>query len=543
MTGSSESGRDAVLGHLRRQADWDVIVVGGGATGLGVAVDAAARGYRVLLLEAVDYAKATSSRSTKLIHGGVRYLEQGHVKLVYEALRERGILLRNAPTLVRPLPFLVPCYSGFETLWYGIGLGLYDKMAGRLRTGKTRRLDRRSALEGLPSLSARKLRGGILFYDAQFDDSRLAVLLLRNIQRLGGVAVNHCRVESFLWEDGRIRGVVARDAFSDADFELRAKVVVNATGPFADQIRRLEDPETRATLVLSRGSHLILPGTAVSGGIGLLIPKTRDGRVLFAIPWKDRMLVGTTDIPVAEPEWEPQPTAEEWDFLLEHLALYLPGTEKEPVLSAFAGLRPLAAGKADSRANTAAVSRDFMIEVSRGGLVSVLGGKWTTYRRMAEATVDRAAEVGGLPRRACRTSDMPLEWFPFAGRLGWDADPSWEPSEVATMVQERPELLEAFHPRLPYSRLAVVAAVRWEQAMTVEDVLARRTRSLLLDASAACEAAPEVANVMALEFGTDERWVETQVKEFQTLARRYTPPSTVGGDRVPSAGPGSPGGL
>ncbi|GAB4235291.1 MAG: glycerol-3-phosphate dehydrogenase/oxidase [Acidobacteriota bacterium] len=515
--------RAETLDELGRGETWDLVVIGGGATGLGVALDAVARGYRTLLLEAVDYGKGTSSRSTKLIHGGVRYLARGELRLVWEALHERGRLVRNAPRSVRPLSFLVPCETWGKRLYYGAGLRLYDYLSGSLRIGRTKW---RTAVELerlAPALKREKLLGAYQYWDAQFDDARFAVLLLRNIERRGGRCVNHCRVVGLLSRRGKTGGVLVRDTLEGREIEVPARVVINAAGPFADEIRRMEDPAAPARVLLSRGAHLVLPAAGFPEDVGVLVPRTRDGRVLFALPWWGRTLVGTTDVPQAELDWEPAVSEEEFEYLDAHLRRYLPGLEARAALSRFAGLRPLvAAGDAGgARGGTAAVSRDFAVEVSRKGLVSVLGGKWTTYRLMAEAAVARAAEAGGLPCRPAGTRNLRLEPESLSGTLGWDMDPAWDPAEVRDLLAAEPGLLAPLHERLPYSWLALAAGVRWEQAQTVEDLLARRTRSLLLDAAAAVEAAPAVARWLARRLERAEDWAEEELHRFLQVARVY----------------------
>jgi glycerol-3-phosphate dehydrogenase len=502
-----------------------VLVVGGGATGLGVAIDVASRGYRTLLLERSDFAKGTSSRSTKLIHGGVRYLQQGNVALVLEALRERGLLLKNAPHLVGNLSFVVPAYDWWEGPFYGAGLRLYDFLAGRLGLGPSRRLSRKETLKRIPTLEPEGLRGGIVYQDGQFDDARLAVALALTLAGHGGVPINYMEVTGLLKSGGLVRGVRARDAERGEELEIRARVVVNATGVFADGLRRIDDPSSEPLLAPSQGVHLVLDGSFLPGTNAVMVPHTADGRVLFAVPWHCRTVVGTTDTPVTPgdiPSDEPRPLAQEVEFLLTHAARYLThDPSPADVLSCFAGLRPLVrAGEARS---TAALSRDHTLIVAPSGLVTITGGKWTTYRKMGQDTVDQAALVGGLPERPSGTESLRLHGWteeipPPAEGTAYGSDTA----AVHLLAGQHPGWGERLHPRLPYRVCEVAWAARHEMARTVEDVLARRTRALLLDARASLDAAPAVARLLAAELGRDEGWEQAQVAAYGAVARGYT---------------------
>lgn len=515
--------RHDLLHQLDTQSQpWDLIVIGGGASGLGTAVEAAARGLRTLLLEQKDFAAGTSSRSTKLIHGGVRYLRQGRLGLVKQALHERGLLLQNAPHLVHGLSCVLPLYAPWEGLYYGIGLKLHDLLAGRAELAPSRRLSREETLRLIPTLQPSGLRGGIVYQDGQFDDARLAVSLARTLLDLGGRPLNYLAVNGFLKAGGRIAGVRACDRETGREYELRSRVVVNAGGVFSDELRRLDDPEAVPIIAPSQGVHLVLDRSFLPGDCALVVPRTDDGRILFAIPWHDRVLIGTTDTPIAKVSLDPSPLPEEIDFLLAHAARYLSRKPaREDVRSVFAGLRPLvSSGK---RVKTAALSRGHTILVSVSGLVSVAGGKWTTYRRMAEDTVDRATAVTGLVAGPSVTERLRLH--------GWREQPAAEPWEVygsdtealGTLASVLPAGNELLHPQLPYRVCEVVWAVRHEFARSVEDVLARRTRALFLDASASMAMAPRVAELMAAELGRDETWQRRQVAGFRALARNYLP--------------------
>jgi len=513
--------REEMLKQLEKEPLWDMIVIGGGATGLGTAVEAASRGYRTLLLEQSDFAKGTSSRSTKLIHGGVRYLQQGNLSLVLEALRERGLLIRNAPHLVHNLSFVVPVYDWWEGPFYGVGLKLYDVLAGRLGLGPSRLLSLEETLAHIPTVELNGLRGGVIYHDAQFDDARLAISLALTLEDLGGVALNYLQVTGMLAEGGLVTGLEALDAESGREFRIRGRVVVNAAGPFIDSVRRMIDPAAVELITPSQGVHLVLDGSFLSGDSAIMVPQTDDGRVLFAVPWHGRTIVGTTDTPVAAASLEPRPLPEEIAFLLTHAARYL---TRHPVaadvLSAFAGIRPLV--RSGNNGDTASLSRDHTLLVDSSGLVTIAGGKWTTYRKMGEDAVSAAAQVAGLDERPSVTSGLHIHGW----REGIAAGEPWQvygsdAAALKQMLAENPAWREPLHRALPYCKGEVVWGVRREWARTVEDVLARRTRALLLDARASIAAAPAVAELMAKELGKDREWQESQVAEFCELARGY----------------------
>jgi glycerol-3-phosphate dehydrogenase len=485
-----------------RREPWDVAVIGGGATGVGVAVDAASRGYSVLLVERGDFGVGTSSRSTKLVHGGVRYLRQGNVRLVTDALRERGRLRRNAPHVVHDLAFVLPCYRRFDLLKFGVGLTAYDLLAGRERFGRSRVVSAAETVRRLPTVRSGGLRGGVVYHDGQFDDARLLIDLVRTAADHGAVVLNYAPAVGLTRDPGgRIDGVIVRDAEGGAEWRAAARAVVNAAGPFCDEVRRLADPAARPLVAASQGSHVVLPRAFLPGHDALLVPETPDGRVLFVIPWLGHTLVGTTDVAVPTAPAEPTPAAAEIDFILETAGRYLakPPTRSD-VLSTFAGVRPLV--KAGGGA-TAALSRDHTIREDAPGLLTITGGKWTTYRAMAEDCVDQAAALAGLPRRPCRTATMPIR----------PPDPPTVP------------VGEGLHPALPYSQGDVVRAARSEMARTVEDVLSRRLRVLPLNAAAAVPMAPQVAELIAGELGRDRAWEDEQVRAFTRLAAGYRPPS------------------
>lgn len=513
--------------HLERARDpeqvWDILIIGGGATGLGAAVDAASRGYSVLLLERDDFAKGTSSRSTKLVHGGVRYLKQGNISLVNEALRERGRLRENAPHLVRHLSFIVPNYDWWEGPFYGVGLKLYDLLAGKMGLKPSRWLSKDKTLSKLPNLNAEDLRGGVMYYDGQFDDARLAIHLAMTAHDHGASLINYCEALELIKEGDITRGVTALDKESGERLEVRAQVIINATGVFVDQLRLLDEPDQEPMISPSQGVHIVLPGRFLNSDTAIMVPQTDDGRVLFAIPWYDKLVVGTTDTAVDQAVSEPRPLKEELEFILTHAQEYLEEAPTEAdVLSCFAGLRPLVSAGKGKR--TSSLSRDHTIHVSRSGLITITGGKWTTYRKMAEDVINEAMGIGGLEERSCVTMDLKLhgwceptsdEIIDFRSVYGADL------SSVDALIDQDPLLAETIHERLPYRGAEVVWAARAEMARTVEDVLARRTRALLLDARASIESAPKVAAWMARELGYDQAWVDEQVERYTELARGY----------------------
>jgi glycerol-3-phosphate dehydrogenase len=515
--------RVEMLQRLDDGTVWDMIVIGGGASGLGAAVEAASRGYRTLLLEQSDFAKGTSSRSTKLIHGGVRYLRQGNLSLVLESLRERGMLIRNAPHLVRDMSFVVPLYDWWEGPFYGVGLKLYDVLAGRLGLGSSRLLSREDTLHRIPTVETKGLRGGVIYHDCQFDDARLAISLAMTLADLGGTPISYLQVTDMYKEGGLTAGVLARDLESGREFRVKGRVVINAAGPFADSVRRMSDPGAREIITHSQGIHLVLDGSFLPGDSAIMVPHTDDGRVLFAIPWHGRTVVGTTDTPVPAASLEPRALPEEIDFLLMHASRYL---SRHPapadVLSVFAGIRPLV--RTHLGAETASLSRDHTLIVDDSGLVTIAGGKWTTYRKMGADTVTVAARVGGLDDLPSVTEGLRIHgWYDGIGledlfRAYGSAAPQLE-----RMLDEKSEWREPLHPSFPYRVGEVVWATRHEWARTVEDVLARRTRALLLDAKASMDAAPRVAELMAAELGRDRVWQEAQVSAYRDLARGYLP--------------------
>ncbi len=513
--------RAAITAALEdRSTVWDFIIIGGGATGVGIAIDAASRGYKPLLIEAYDFGKGTSSRSTKLVHGGVRYLQQGNISLVLEALKERGLMRQNAPHLVHDLAFIVPNYTWWEAPFYGIGLRVYDFLAGRHGFGPSRNLSRKKTLERIPTIETGGLRGGVIYYDGQFDDARLLINMAQTAVEHGAVLANYVRAQSLIKERDIVRGVVAVDGESGAEYTLRGRVVVNATGAFADGVRHMDEPAAPAMISPSQGVHIVLDRSFLPGDSAIMVPHTDDGRVLFAIPWHDHTLIGTTDTSITAAEVEPRALPEELDFLVTHAARYL---SKDPsdsdVLSLFTGIRPLVA--AGDAASTASLSRDHTLYISSSGLVTITGGKWTTYRKMAEDTVDQAATVAELEPAPCVTRDLRIHGYVKKSReLGALALYGADACHINNLISENPEWAAPLHPDLTACAAEVVWAVRQEWARTPEDFLARRIRALFLNARAAIAAAPEVAVLMARELGHDEAWQQDQVRALTELARQ-----------------------
>ncbi|MEO6212572.1 MAG: FAD-dependent oxidoreductase [Vicinamibacterales bacterium] len=515
--------RDQMLTRIaRQQQPWDMAVIGGGATGAGIALDAASRGYSVVLLEQSDFGKGTSSRSTKLVHGGVRYLQQGNVSLVKEGLRERTLLHQNAPHLVTRLPLIIPAYEWWERAWYGTGLKLYDLLAGRCDFAPSRVVSRDDTIRTLPTLRPDGLKGGVLFHDGQFDDARLLIHLAWTAAEQGAALLNYARVSGVSKNTaGAVDGVVVEDVESARELRLAARVVVNATGAFVDDIRQFAAPDVAPMVTLSQGTHIVLSRGFLPGDTAIMVPRVGDGRVLFAIPWNGHTLVGTTDTPIAAPAVEPQALGTEVDFLLETAGRYLRRPpRREDVMSVFTGIRPLVSGKTTHV--TAALSRDHTIHVDPSGLVTTTGGKWTTYRRMAEDTVDRAASVAGLPRRPNVTPSLRIHGFDTdAARHGALRPYGADAPAIIALSSGDHALGERLHPELTLTAAEVIWGARHEMARTLEDVLARRARALFLNARAAVEVGPRVVSILARELARDAAWERSQVAAFAAIAETY----------------------
>ncbi len=504
------------------RGEWDMVIVGGGATGVGVAIDAASRGYNTLLLEQSDFGKGTSSRSTKLVHGGVRYLEQGNVSLVMEALKERGLLRQNAPHLVSDLAFVVPNYDWWEAPFYGLGLKVYNLLSGKYGFGSSKILSKEETLERLPTIKQDGLRGGVIYYDGQFDDSRLLINMVTTADEQGATLLNYAPVSALSKDaDGFVNGVTAQDLESGREFEIAAKVVINATGPFTDHLRRLSDGNVKPMISPSQGIHLVFDRSFLPGQSAIMVPHTSDGRVMFAIPWHEHTVVGTTDTPIPEAVLEPAPMEKEIEFILTTAAQYLhKAPTRSDVLSVFTGIRPLV--KASDSGNTAALSRDHTIHIDESGLLNITGGKWTTYRHMAEDCVNHAATLAKLPDKQCVTRQLNIHGF--HGQAAKFAALSFYGSDapaIQKLMREDAALAQPLTAALPYTGAEVIWAVRSEMARTVDDVLARRTRALFLNVNAALECAPRVASLMAQELAKEASWEAEQIRAFQEVAGHF----------------------
>lgn len=518
--------REESIERIRHRTDpWDIVIIGGGATGIGTALDAASRGLRTVLVEQSDFGKGTSSRSTKLVHGGVRYLEQGNITLVRDALRERTLLRNNAPHLVHDMPFLIPCRSWWQRFYYGVGVKFYDFLAVRNSFGRSYGVSKDRAIEKIPSLRQDELRGGVIYHDGQFDDSRLLMNMARSARDQGACLVNYMAATELIKDErGTIVGVIVKDGETVEEFELRGHCVINAAGPFCDSIRALDNPNQETMIAPSQGVHIVLPRSFFPGDTAMIVPKTSDGRVIFLIPWHDHVIVGTTDTAIPEATMEPVAQDQEIAFLLKTTGEYL---NKQPttndVMSVFTGIRPLVKG--DKSARTASLSRDHVIRISDSGLVTIAGGKWTTVRKMAEDCVNRACKVNELKCDPCVTKNLKLHGYTTNHADDERAFYGSDLSALESLEANSPALAKPLSPALTIRGSDVVWATREEMARTVEDVLARRTRSLFLNSAAAVEIAPQVARLMAAELQEDDTWCTEQLENFNSVAASYLPPT------------------
>ncbi|MGV0927882.1 FAD-dependent oxidoreductase [Empedobacter sp. ULE_I145] len=515
--------RSLLLNQIESTKDWDVIIIGGGATGLGCAMDASTRGFKTLLVEQADFAKGTSSKATKLLHGGVRYMAQGDIGLVKEACHERGLLLKNAPHLTRNTSFVIPNYTYFDNILYTVGLKFYDFLAGKLSLGKSKYIGNKNTVKMLPTIKKEGLKGGVVYQDGQFDDSRLAVNVAETAVENGACVLNYTKVIGLLKDNyGKISGVKIKDLDSDKVYELNAKVVINATGVYADNVLQLDKPDAPHMVKPSQGVHITIDKSFLPGENALMIPKTSDGRVLFAVPWHDKLILGTTDTLRDHAELEPRALDEEIDFILTTAQQYLTKKPtKDDVLAIFAGLRPLAAPQADGK-KTKEISRSHKIIISDSGLITIIGGKWTTFRRMAQDTIDKAIELNKIPQKNCNTESLHIHGYDTTVNHADDLHfYGSDLEQIKKIEQENPDFAKKLLPKYEYTYACVVFAVRNEMALKLEDVLARRIRLLILDAKGAVEIARDVATVMANELGKDQEWIDKEVKDFTELAKIY----------------------
>jgi glycerol-3-phosphate dehydrogenase len=507
--------RDKNINKIATEKEWDLIVIGGGASGLGVAVDACSRNLKVLLIEEFDFSKGTSSRSTKLVHGGVRYLKNGELSLVIEALKERGIMLNNAPHLVRNMSFIIPTYDWWDTPFYGIGLKVYDLMAGKLGLGPSQFLSKKETIEKIPNVNQDELNGGIIYHDGQFDDARMGISLAHTVEEHGGAVVNYLKWDSFIYENGQVSGIKVTDQITQSSYALKAKVVVNATGVFAEKIMRADEPKAELKIKPSQGVHLVLDKSFLKSENAIMVPNTSDGRVLFAVPWHDVVVVGTTDTEVNNISIEPKASDQEIDFILSNAEKYMTRKPKRSdVKSVFAGLRPLISKENKS---SKSLSRKHTIYKSKKGVYHLLGGKWTTYRKMGRDVLELIASTGQLKFEPSKTEELRI--FGYKSNVSW-SDPlhfyGSEKEHVMSMGSNKP-----LSPLLPLTEAQIIYAIRYEMALNLEDVLSRRTRCLLLNAKECILIAPEVARIMRSELNAEENWEQEQIKLFLDLAKNY----------------------
>ena len=512
--------RSHLIKELNNNSTWDIIIIGGGATGLGTAVDASSRGYKTLLLEQADFCKGTSSKATKLVHGGVRYLAQGNIQLVREASIERGLLYKNAPHLFKNLMFIIPNYSYFNNILYTVGLKFYDMLSGSLSLGSSTFLSKSKGLKKIKNIDASNLKGFTTYHDGQFDDSRLGINLAQTAINFGGSALNYFKVDNLIKSNDKITGVVATDLESKRTYELKAKVVINATGVYADQILEFDSKISKKIIQPSQGIHIILPKHFYPNDEALMIPKTSDGRVLFIIPWHDKIIIGTTDTKVNCFDLEPTALHVEIDFILENCKKYLvTSPNKSDILSVFAGLRPLAATTTDK---TKEISRSHKIIVSKSNLITIIGGKWTTYRKMAEDVIDKAINRNLLSDKKCQTKNLKIHGYLINSEIN---NPLYfygsDLVQIKNIENENMEFLKKIHPNYPYTIACLIFSIRNEMVLKVEDFLARRIRLLFLDVEAALASAELVAQIIAKELGKNEQWIVEEINLFTKLCKRY----------------------
>jgi glycerol-3-phosphate dehydrogenase len=507
------------LKKIAKKKIWDLVVIGGGSSGLGVAVDSASRGYKTLLIEKHDFSKGTSSRSTKLVHGGVRYLQNGDISLVVEALKERGIMRKNAPHLVRDLSFVIPSYDWWNSPFYGIGLKIYDMMSGKLGLGPSTLLSRDEIIKLIPNVKKKGLKGGVIYHDGQFDDARMAISLAQTAENHGATLINYFGFEDFIKEKEMISGIHAKDYSENKKYKIMAKGVINATGVFSDSVTNLDIKKRKKTIVPSQGVHIVLDKSFLAGNHAIMVPHTTDGRVLFAVPWNNYVIVGTTDTQIEKTDIEPKPLQEEIKFILKNAGSYMKSAPTfKDIKSVFAGLRPLAATENNEKA-TKEISRHHKVTVSTSGLISILGGKWTTYRKMAEDTVNTARTVAGLQERQCITHNLTIHGYDYSSN--WKNPIHFYGTDIEKIENLCDEGNSSISKKFFISKNQIIWSIRNEMAMTLEDVMARRTRSLFLDAIESLRIAPKVLEIMAREMKKNTNWIKNESANFEKVARNY----------------------
>ena len=501
---------------------YDFIIIGGGATGIGVALEASARGYSVVLLEKSDFTKSTSSKATKLLHGGVRYLAQGDIGLVREAVVERGLMLKNAPHITKSQSFIIPTHGLYDEVLYTVGLTFYDLLAGKLSLGRSRRISKAKTLERISLINPDKISAGVVYYDGQFDDSRMAINVLQSSVEMGAQVVNYCSVDGLVKDtNGKLTGVKVIDEEDGTSFEIKGKQVVNATGVFADDVLQMDSPGAEKTIAPSQGVHLILDKSFLPGDDAITIPKTDDGRVLFLVPWHNKVIVGTTDTPLEQESLEPVALEEEIGFILSTASRYLTKAPKRSdVLSVFAGLRPLAATKGKGN-KTKEISRSHKIYTSKSGLLTMVGGKWTTFRRMGEDLVNKAEKNNNWSH--VRTKTKHLKIHGYKENVNYDNPLHFYGSDEEPLLElsKQNGWDSSISDSMGVIKAQVIWAVRNEMALNVEDFLARRVRCQLLDAKESVKMAPEVAKIMAKELGKDEAWQTKEVADYLEVTSNY----------------------
>ena len=502
-----------------KESKWDIIIIGGGASGLGAAVDSASRGFKTLLVEKSDFAKGTSSRSTKLVHGGVRYMQNGDISLVIEALKERGVLKKNAPHLVKNMSFVIPSYNWWSNPFYGIGLKIYDMMAGKLGLGKSTILSKDETLKLIPNVKKKDLIGGVIYHDGQFDDSRMAISLAITAEKNGATLLNYFEVKKLIKNNNIINGIVVKDNVNNKTYEIKGKVVINATGVFSDNIMKMDFPRKKRMIKPSQGVHLVLDQKFLKSQHAILIPHTTDGRVLFAVPWNKHVVLGTTDTSLDEIKEEPIALKEEIEFILKNAQNFMTiKPTKNDIKSVFAGLRPLAAES--DKGNTKEISRHHKISVSESGLLSILGGKWTTYRKIAEDAINTSISIGGFNERKCITENLQIH--------GYMKNPDWnDPLHVYGNDSSLIKKLKitngnkSLSKKLYISPNQIIWSLKNEMAVKLEDILARRTRCLFLDAKETVRIAPKVLDIMKTFLNKDNDWEKKEFSNFMKISKNY----------------------